>query len=77
MTQQEINEVVEWMYVNDGKFSDKSEWRRAFIAMLLEKFKASCPIITKNYKNFIPLTPILPGQVTYVPDNLSNLQAES
>lgn len=29
-----FHEIVEWMYVNDGAFSSKNEWRSEFIRML-------------------------------------------
>lgn len=28
------NKIVEWLYINDGKFSSKNEWRKKFIEFL-------------------------------------------
>lgn len=38
MKQNEKNQIIEWCYLNDGKFSDKLAWRKEFIAMLNELY---------------------------------------
>ena len=30
------NQIIEWLYVNDGKFCSKNEWRQKFIQFLNE-----------------------------------------
>lgn len=57
MTTQEKNQIIEWLYVNDGAFKNKNEWRKEFVGLLdrleVVKFDVTSPknpmILTTNY----------------------------
>jgi hypothetical protein len=34
------DKIIEWLYVNDGKFPNKNEWRKAFVKFLDELEKS-------------------------------------
>ena len=34
MTEKEFNDIISWLYLNDGRYSDKLEWRLAFAKFL-------------------------------------------
>lgn len=36
--QEKFTKIVEWLYVNDGMFKNKNEWREKFIGMLRRMF---------------------------------------
>lgn len=37
-----FTEIMEWLYVNDGGYSDKLKWRKDFVAKLKEVL-IDCP----------------------------------
>jgi hypothetical protein len=34
--QEKMTKIIEWLYVNDGMFKSKNEWREKFVRMLRE-----------------------------------------
>jgi len=34
MTNSEIAKIIEWLYLNDGNYPDRIEWRKSFVKML-------------------------------------------
>ncbi len=30
------NSIIQWLYLNDGKYNSKAEWREAFLSFLRE-----------------------------------------
>jgi len=45
-----IADIIEWMYINDGNFNSKSEWRASFI-MHLKGMLYSSPTKVKPEEN--------------------------
>jgi hypothetical protein len=36
--QEKMTKIIEWLYVNDGMFKSKNEWREKFVGMLKSLF---------------------------------------
>lgn len=73
MTRQDVHEIVQWLYINDGRFPDKLVWREELVKMLLQTANQLPPMFSTKYNDSIPFTP---GKITnvYEDEHMPHLQ---